>query len=40
MNTIYKYIIYSLKFCMFSKIKSIFADKNNPEAETKSFKHP
>ncbi len=25
---------------MFSKLKSIVSDKNNPEDETKSFKHP
>lgn len=25
---------------MFSKIKSIFSDRNNPETESPSFKHP
>ena len=25
---------------MFSKIKSIFSDKNNPETQSSSFKHP
>lgn len=34
------FIINSLKFQMFSKIKSVFSNKNNPEEPQEKFKHP
>lgn len=35
-----KIYINSLKFCMFSKLKSVFGKQENPEAPPTDFKHP